>query len=713
MRKFIITTLAVALLALPAIGQDSVSLIPDPAWGDAVRLWDTTEQLNTYAVDLEPFASSWGNIYRIAPIVKSSKIEGSFFNCLMSAQSMSNTLLENVPTPFSDYYWWDAAGYGVNNNPALNTPPTTILTPECPTLQFAVAAAEFGTSDEGQSAAGIVGAVVNYDRRLPSRLFVSRIGAAQNSYNELENRAQYGFGSVDAHGNVHIRADNYGTTGPNAITGNCYFRVGMLDRNYGVLNVTDNGPVSPSDTGDWLLQNSAVTHSPASMIPEQLTGLGQPTLLGSNFNGQFVHEVTPGTLANTVAHYGAGMTNHRGMVAFSHRYGAFPNSVGTAGILGYNAAGAATILDVFGVAAGGNPISPAALVLPTAPTLYIPGSTELFAPIGPVEFDHYHSQTAYRGGNSQVALGADTDGRGLAAAVIYDKSLATYDNPYNAIAVARFDWNNPAAAQWTLAAWIPQTNNGTPILDGPGGNNIGRLFPLWGVTGGTPFGPSMSAPVMDSVGNIYFIASCEMPTGGNDFTNGLFRAVYDGSDPAGPHYSGLELLFTLGQEFHGQNSATDYMITFMGIADNDSVSSGTMWSGNILQTPFNNMKQPGDLDPADPLTLGGLIVSVEITYDTNNDGEYDDPGGFEEYNVLLYIAPAGGILGDSNCDGLGPNSYDIDGFIAAVSGQAAWNAYHGGTPTCNYWIANDINNDGIVNSYDIDGFINLVGGGCP
>ncbi|MFH1745641.1 MAG: hypothetical protein ABIG44_01220 [Planctomycetota bacterium] len=72
--------------------------------------------------------------------------------------------------------------------------------------------------------------------------------------------------------------------------------------------------------------------------------------------------------------------------------------------------------------------------------------------------------------------------------------------------------------------------------------------------------------------------------------------------------------------------------------------------------------------------------------------------------------------GDSNCDTLGPNSYDIDGFIQAVSpaGQAQWILDH---PTCDLYCANDINCDGAVNSYDIDGFINCVGAGvcdpCP
>ena len=139
MRKAITAALAAGLLVVPAFGQDSVSLVPDPAFGDAVNPWDTTEQLNTYVVDLTPFMSSWGNTYRIAPVIKASKVSTNYFNTLISAQGMSNTLLQNVVAPFADYGWWNAAGYGVNNNPDLNPPPAVSLTPECDTMQFAVA----------------------------------------------------------------------------------------------------------------------------------------------------------------------------------------------------------------------------------------------------------------------------------------------------------------------------------------------------------------------------------------------------------------------------------------------------------------------------------------------------------------------------------------------------------------------------------------------
>ena len=63
-------------------------------------------------------------------------------------------------------------------------------------------------------------------------------------------------------------------------------------------------------------------------------------------------------------------------------------------------------------------------------------------------------------------------------------------------------------------------------------------------------------------------------------------------------------------------------------------------------------------------------------------------------------------LGDMNCDGI-TNSYDIDGFICAISPLCD---YEGLYPDCDRRLG-DCNSDGIVNSYDIDAFIALVG--CP
>ena len=77
--------------------------------------------------------------------------------------------------------------------------------------------------------------------------------------------------------------------------------------------------------------------------------------------------------------------------------------------------------------------------------------------------------------------------------------------------------------------------------------------------------------------------------------------------------------------------------------------------------------------------------------------------------------PCGDVnYGNSDCSIDGAvNSYDIDYFIAAVSGEQAWIDRHGGAPTCDYLGANDMNCDGACNSYDIDRFIEAVSAGVP
>jgi len=65
-------------------------------------------------------------------------------------------------------------------------------------------------------------------------------------------------------------------------------------------------------------------------------------------------------------------------------------------------------------------------------------------------------------------------------------------------------------------------------------------------------------------------------------------------------------------------------------------------------------------------------------------------------------------VGDANCDGV-VNFDDIDPFVAALTGPAAWSAALGGAP-CDYLCANDINADGSVNFDDIDPFVAVLSG---
>ena len=700
--------LAVAVLAVPALGQDSIAIPISTAIGDAVAPWDTNEQLNTYVVDLESITSSMGYSFGVAPLVKAGAYSGSYLNALMSAQGMSNTLLEDVSFPAAlgnSYAWWDAPGYGVNDNPGLNTPPDTwIDTSAMFGHQFAVTFLDFGDSDVGENFESVMGAVVNYEPTNPNRLYVGRICAAVdgNGFLGTSNSGSFGMGAVDSHGNVHFRGDNFGAAGADPLDGENYFRVGMLDRNFSIFNHINllGGTDAPATTE--LLLGSTVVHPTPSILPEQLAG--RPVLLGQNWNHEYVYESTPGTVVGTTGHLATtpAVEDHRGCVGFSHALTSVENSVGTAGILA-KISGSTIGLNLWDVDANGAVLNTYALQTPTSFDL---GGGVIF---GDVAFSHYFSQTRYSGGNAPIALGADLAGNGLAAGPVHQwESDFGYENPYNGIVVARFDPTNPADVEWTMPIYVVNTDildktawDGAPIY-GLAGEQIGKLCPLFLVTGADPTdpletsaqGPSMSAPAIDALGNIYFVASCEFngdpePT----HNNALVRAVYNKSDFS---YK-LEVVLRNRGIYHGQNSDTDYQISFMGIADSNSVASSTLWSGNLLQSA----------SPLDRSTPGGVVLGVEVIYDSSGDGEFDPtPGIDEDYNVLMYVSPPACIRGDSNCDGA-INAFDIDPFVIALADKDGWEAAY----NCDYYCANDVNGDGAVNAFDIDPFVVVLASG--
>lgn len=79
------------------------------------------------------------------------------------------------------------------------------------------------------------------------------------------------------------------------------------------------------------------------------------------------------------------------------------------------------------------------------------------------------------------------------------------------------------------------------------------------------------------------------------------------------------------------------------------------------------------------------------------------------------VAPQqNGCPGDSSCDNA-IDFGDIDPFVAALSGEAAWLAFFGTPPTCDYIFVNDTNGDLAVDFGDIDAFVSLLspGGPCP
>ncbi len=715
-------TLSLCLLAGlglvgPVVGQDSTSIAT--AIGDAVFCTDPAEQRNTYVVDTQTFTSSWGQNYRIAPLVKSSKTGWTFLNSLISAQGISNTQLANEPFPFSSYALWTAPGHGVNAG--FNLPPTqSVNTTGWRGNQFAVGFVDYGRADGGSNAnaSNVTAAVVNCKPAEPHRLYVTRVQAAVNIDDVLnvgeQGRAAFGFGGVDSHGNVHFRGDDFNANGLNPLVGEHYFRVNLLRRNPAVYNLIDamGSKMDPFPATCWVMDCFACTayedtHICPSILPQQLGG---PRVLGADFRNQYVYESAgcPNpSVVRTPAHLVA--LNQRGCVSFSHRL-TCGDSVGTAGMVALDAAGKSRVLNLWRVQADGSVVAGSPIALDPTAKLGLPGGA----------FDGYHGTHAFNGGNGLVAVGRDQAGRGLAAATWYKDGTPTDEE--NMVLVARFNCAdpNPANAEWTIAAQATIEDR-TPILNGPGGQAIGRLARR--LVGGNYVGPSISVPAMDAVGNLYFLAVCEVfATPNNYFAYCLVRAVYN---PAAFTYE-LELLLEsgsatepFGDVLRGLNSDTDYKITFLTLAYASGHSSGSLFSGNVMQTGYNNM-DVSTLSTADPRTLGGLVLNATIVYDVNRDGVFNSTvgGPDEPYSVLLYIGAddAGPTIcrGDLNCDGV-IDFGDINPFVLALSSWPAWLQQYPNCPPQNADVNGDGQYGGSQGFGDINPFVALLasGGGNP
>ncbi|MFH1746781.1 MAG: hypothetical protein ABIG44_07020 [Planctomycetota bacterium] len=128
------------------------------------------------------------------------------------------------------------------------------------------------------------------------------------------------------------------------------------------------------------------------------------------------------------------------------------------------------------------------------------------------------------------------------------------------------------------------------------------------------------------------------------------------------------------------------------------------------------------VDPAPTVTDVSLepgesaIVETQITFDPYNTNieliawvqEPYSTGPAIIYNAdkMAYPLEILTPVGDMNCDGA-IDSYDIDGFICAVSPACDYEDMY---PTCDRQLA-DCNNDSAINAYDIDWFIDIMSGG--
>jgi hypothetical protein len=665
---------ALAGLCAAASAQDSISNIPLALVGDGLDAYDDTQQQRSFVLDLAPLTTSWGTQFGIGPVHKYSRSPNGFISVFQNAYNISQVPLVDQPFADTDYSFWDVAGQGVN--PLFNDAPGTIDATGMTGVQHTLGACE----SEGNYG-GLVGSIINYDPANPSRLYVKRVYAAINGEDFLtDDFASLAGGSVDAGGDIAIRADNFGTTASaRTLDGNYQYRVDVSARTGG-KNVIDISGGSDGAATTVIGIDRTVTHATPSIIPESKAG--RSIAISQNFNRNFVYESSVGVVTETNTHRNTrpGVEDHRGGIAFSPVI-VFPNTVGTVVSLGHDdALGASTSLLYWGVDSSGTPAGTGDCILPFDPGTGLPGPIEDFGTgfstddIGFVEeFGHFRSQTAFNGGNGQVAIGRDRAGNLLLAAQIgivptIGAGNTGSENPTNALAVARVD--SQGNCEWGLAAYsgyfdftgggTNPTIEGKPILDGPGGTAVGRLTEFYNVNGGDPtmpgagaIGPSIAPPMMDSVGNIYFVSAVELfdPMGGpSDFDIALVRAVYD---EATFSYE-LELIVSTGDVFEGQNSSTRYQIPFIELgefgAGANSITSAAAFSGAIVPSAAHG-QDPSGLAQADPRTLGGLTLTAGVRYDSDGDGMFD-PQLDETYRTIVYIGdvtPLGGCYAD--CDG--------------------------------------------------------------
>lgn len=696
---FVATLVAAAGMCNSAFAQDSVSSNLGGLPGDALNPWN--DQCAAYVVDLAPITTSGGHVFGIAPLLKSTQTDPSFFNNLGSTATISTDVLADVPFSQTSYMAWDVAGAGIAPTNAAGT----MVSPTGTASQFAIGWSEFGTT-VGGSYNGMIGAIVNFDPADANRLYVDRrMGAVNSSSVSAINSSQLGGVSVDASGNLYYRADDFGVTGPNPVSGNNIFRTRLADRDCGVQNFISLG--GTLDATDFILQNAA-THSVPNNIPASIAG-GNGVYGGPNFNKEYVYGSALGLTTATTSHLdlsNGGTGDHRGNLGSTIGDPFGFGGVYTYGIYAKDANNATRTINAWGVDATGAVTGSKAWDLPASVTDNDDGFVLSYTAFA--DYENYHGSVPFRGGVGNVAVGRDINGNGLFAATIAENGFN--DDFANQIIVGRYN-STTGTTEYTFAAYVDQFNlftrdAGKPIYD-DAGVEIGQLVNLDAVTGGSPLGPSFSAPAFDSAGNVWFIGSVELydrfMDGGSDFDGALLRAVLD---PDTFSYR-IELVLENGTRAMGLNSNSSYSIDFLGTANGGGgANPGSLWSNNVSASSWNGMSIAGT-EPGDEITNGGVIVNTSITYDIDGDGIFNDPtsGNFnpnapadESYSVALYVGyyqdgPAP-CTADLNGDGL-LNFFDVSAFLLDFNA--------GG----------DYNGDGMTNFFDVSAFLLDFNTGCP
>jgi hypothetical protein len=673
--------------ATGASAQDSVSVGggPNGLPGDAPSAFQTTGpslQTLNYIVDLTPRLSSWANSYALGPVLKASRSNsGGYFDQLIGAQAVSARFGYGPLFSAGSYARWvNQPGAGVNP-PSNSSPASSISGAGAFGQSFGLGFMEFGAGLDGAFGTGddentIIGSVINSQTRVPNRLFVTRTVAAHSKAAVGSNAtSSFGLGAMDEAGNLHLYADAVSLSSPSRLTARSLVRVKLGSRNSASLNNIFQAGSAPSsaDLGATdFVRTSTTNMTVPGMISSRVPGgANRPLMLASDFVNNFVYESATNSTSVTTSYLPAG-SSPRGSVNFVPQIYPIVNT-------GANDVGYATTLvrtdsntktrgiQVFGVSSNGAAGASLSIVLPTSSSQisdpsdgFFPGLA--FAPIGNHEFTNYAGQASFRGGNGQVASVVLANGSLLVSALVAetDGGSTVPQSVDNYLAVARVP-SSGGLPTWTIAAHTGGGATPAKAILGrtmPGGPlaSIGRLAKYTEVYPNAATGPSISSPSMDRAGNIYFVATCSLDTltGIPILTTGLFRANRDASTDG---YQ-LELLARLGDVVAGANSGRNYQVQFLGLADADSVDSGSIFASSIVQDSLTGANA-ANAPYSSPFSLGALAFKAKIVYDTNNDGIFADPSGVgsgstspdEAYNTVMVLMPRV-LRGDFNRDGV-------------------------------------------------------------
>ncbi len=723
---------AMCALVPAAHAQDSVSAVGGLP-GDALSPYLASDQCARFVVDLVAIESSAGRTFAIAPILKLPRSEpGAFFNNLPLSSAVS---ARYAPASFdgSTYDLWTQPGEGIST--ADNTAPAAGVTPSGPSLQFALAAADFAPIGIGE-ASHVTGAVVQVDPEDASRLFVHRQTAAVSGLAANASTSSLSLGSVTETGVLALRADGHLAREPDSLLSSELWLVDLETRGCSIINsISAMGAADASASSAVPLATSSIV-SPPSLLTTTASDI---KVFAPTFSGELIFGDAASTTP-TAAHLSAttpfATTDHRGTTSFSP-VDWFVGSAGTAAILSFqepaapadNAAIGLSFWGVDGATGGVLPGTPTTLLLPAADAFgsgaSIVDNEDGFEignnaqPGSDWRFSAIQSQVAFRGGNGQVAISTDASDRLLLAAQVgLTNSASGGPNPsVNAIAVARVDPLQIGTPAWTLAAWVDASSptGGKAIFDEQGAV-IGHLEELALQTAGDPFGPSLSSPAIDAGGNVWFVGSARFfdagAPGGSRSSLALFRSVYD---QATFSYR-LERIIESGDVVRGANSNTDYQIQSLELADRNSIASSALTAGSIIHQPWLGQALPTDTSTA--ASLGGLVVAASIIYDTNNDSLFEASSPDEQYNVVLFVGAGeegGTCLGDF-ADDFGTLGSDgqvsFGDFLALLT---VLGPCPGGQPGCFGDIADDFGSfggDGQVSFGDFLALLTLLGP-CP